>query len=147
MVNACLLPLSGMPVAEFESFIDLENYPNSKSNDGWGEDSTISNLVKSGWIKRINGEVSKITLHPIVSEVTVNELKPGITEDKCKNFCDSVSELIDKNNLKSVDTYKDIFVSSADTLIKNKDRDSLVYVAKIASVLGDLAYYSESLCD
>ena len=146
MVNACLLPLSGMPVAEFESFIDLENYPNSKSNDGWGEDSTISNLVKSGWIKRINGEVSKITLHPIVSEVTVNELKPGITEDKCKNFCDSVSELIDKNNLKSVDTYKDIFVSSADTLIKNKDRDSLVYVAKIASVLGDLAYYSESLC-
>ena len=146
MVNACLLPLSGMPVAEFESFIDLENYPNSESNDGWGEDSTISNLIKGGWIKRINGEVSKITLHPIVSEVTVNELKPGITEDKCKNFCDSVSELIDKNNLKSVDTYKDIFVSSADTLIKNKDRDSLVYVAKIASVLGDLAYYSESLC-
>ena len=146
MVNACLLPLLGMPVAEFESFIDLENYPNSESNDGWGEDSTISNLVKSGWIKRINGEVSKITLHPIVSEVTVNELKPEITEDKCKNFCDSVSELIDKNNLKSVDAYKDIFISSADTIIKNEDRDSLVYVAKIASVLGELAYYSESLC-
>ena len=64
MVNACLLPLAGMPVAEFESFIDLENYPNSESNDGWGEDSTISNLVKSGWIKRIDGEVSKIALHP-----------------------------------------------------------------------------------
>ena len=59
MVNACLLPLSGMPVAEFESFIDLENYPNSESNDGWGEDSTISNLVKSGWIKRIDCEVPK----------------------------------------------------------------------------------------
>ena len=71
MVNACLLPLSGMPVAEFESFIDLENYPNSESNDGWGEDSTISNLVKSGWIKRIDGEVSKIALHPIASEVKV----------------------------------------------------------------------------
>ena len=146
MVNACLLPLSGMPVAEFESFIDLENYPNSESNDGWGEDSTISNLIKGGWIKRINGEVSKITLHPIVSEVTVNELKPEITEDKCKNFCDSVSELIDKNNLKSVDTYKDIFVSSADTLIKNEDRDSLVYVTKIASALCDLAYYTDSFC-
>ena len=146
MVNACLLPLSGMPVAEFESFIDLENYPNSESNDGWGENSTISNLVKSGWIKRIDGEVSKITLHPIISEVTVNELKPEITEDKCKNFCDSVSELIDKNNLKSVDTYKDIFVSSADALIKNEDRDSLVYVKKIAFLLDDLAYYSESLC-
>ena len=146
MVNACLLPLAGMPVAEFESFIDLENYPNSESNDGWGEDSTISNLVKSGWIKRIDGEVSKIALHPIASEVTVNELKPEITEDKCKNFCDSVSELIDTNDLKTVEAYKDIFICSADTIIKNEDRDSLVYVAKIASVLGELAYYSESLC-
>ena len=146
MVNACLLPLSGMPVAEFESFIDLENYPNSESNDGWSEDSTISNLVKSGWIKRIDGEVSKITLHPIVSEVTVNELKPEITEDKCKNFCDSASELIDKNNLKSVDTYKDIFISSAGALLKNEDEISVGYVSDIACVLCDLAYYSESLC-
>ena len=146
MVNACLLPLSGMLVAEFESFIDLENYPNSESNDGWGEDSTISNLVKSGWIKRIDGEVSKITLHPIVSEVTANELKPEITEDKCKNFCDSIYELIDRNDLKSVDAYKDIFIGSADALLKKEDRDSLVYVKKIAFLLDDLAYYSESLC-
>ena len=146
MVNACLLPLSGMPVAEFESFIDLENYPNSESNDGWGEDSTISNLVKSGWIKRIDGEVSKITLHPIVSEVTVNELKPEITEDKCKNFFDSVSELIDKNDLKTLEAYKDIFISSADALLKNEDEISVGYVSDIACVLCDLAYYSESLC-
>ena len=146
MVNACLLPLSGMPVAEFESFIDLENYPNSESNDGWGEDSTISNLVKSGWIKRINGEVSKIAIHPIVSEVTVNELKPEISENKCKNFCDSVLELIDKNNLKSVDAYKDIFISSAGALLKNEDEISVGYVSDIACVLCDLAYYSESLC-
>ena len=66
MVNACLLPLSGMPVAEFEAFIDLENYHDSESSDGWGEDSTITNLVKSGWIKRLNGEVSRITLHPLL---------------------------------------------------------------------------------
>ena len=145
MVNACLLPLSGMSVAEFESFIDLENYPNSESNDGWSEDSTISNLVKSGWIKRIDGEVSKITLHPIVSEVTVNELKPEITEDKCKNFFDSVSELIDKNDLKTLEAYKDIFISSADALLKNEDEISVGYVSDIASLLDDLAYYPESL--
>ena len=145
MVNACLLPLSGMPVAEFESFIDLENYPDSESNEGWGEDSTISNLVKGGWIKRINGEVSKITLHPIVSEVTVNELKPEISEDKCKSFCNSVYALIDNNNLKSVDAYKDIFLSSADVFIKYEDEISVGYVSDIASLLDDLAYYPESL--
>ena len=145
MVNACLLPLSGMPVAEFESFIDLENYPDSESNEGWGEDSTISNLVKGGWIKRINGEVSKITLHPIVSEVTVNELKPEISEDKCKSFCNSVYALIDNNNLKSVDAYKDIFLSSADVFIKYEDEITVGYVSDIASLLDDLAYYPESL--
>ena len=145
MVNACLLPLSGMPVAEFESFIDLENYPDSESNDGWGEDNTISNLVKSGWIKRIDGEVSKVTLHPIVSEVAINELKPEITEDKCKNFCDSIYELIDKNDLKTVEAYKDIFIGSADAFIKKEDEISVGYVSDIAYVLDDLAYYPESL--
>ena len=146
MVNACLLPSSGMPVAEFESFIDLENYPNSQSSDGWGEDSTISNLVKSGWIKRIGSEVSKITLHPIALEVVTNELKPEITEDKCAKFCVCICELIDNNNLKSVNVYKDIFISSADILVKNKDEYSVNFVSNIAFILSDLAYYSRSLC-
>ena len=147
MVNACLLPLSGMPVVEFESFIDLENYPNSKSNDGWGEDSTISNLVKSGWIKRINGEVSKITLHPIVSEVTVNELKPGITEDKCKNFCDSMQELADncENDLKAVEPYKDLFIKSANLLMKSEDEKTANYLSSVSYVLFNLAYYVDAL--
>lgn len=147
MVNACLLPLAGMPVAEFESFIDLENYPNSESNDGWGEDSTISNLIKGGWIKRINGEVSKITLHPIVSEVTVNELKPEITEDKCKNFCDSMQELADncENDLKAVEPYKDLFIKSANLLMKSEDEKTANYLSSVSYVLFNLAYYVDAL--
>ncbi len=147
MVNACLLPLLGMPVAEFESFIDLENYPNSESNDGWGEDSTISNLIKGGWIKRINGEVSKITLHPIVSEVTVNELKPEITEDKCKNFCDSMQELADncENDLKAVEPYKDLFIKSANLLMKSEDEKTANYLSSVSYVLFNLAYYVDAL--
>lgn len=147
MVNACLLPLAGMPVAEFESFIDLENYPNSESNDGWGEDSTISNLVKSGWIKRIDGEVSKIALHPIASEVTVNELKPEITEDKCKNFCDSMQELADncENDLKAVEPYKDLFIKSANLLMKSEDEKTANYLSSVSYVLFNLAYYVDAL--
>lgn len=147
MVNACLLPLAGMPVAEFESFIDLENYPNSESNDGWGEDSTISNLVKSGWIKRIDGEVSKIALHPITSEVTVNELKPEITEDKCKNFCDSMQELADncENDLKAVEPYKDLFIKSANLLMKSEDEKTANYLSSVSYVLFNLAYYVDAL--
>lgn len=97
MVNACLLPSSGMPVAEFESFIDLENYPNSQSSDGWGEDSTISNLVKSGWVKRIDGEVSKITLHPIIAGIIGQLFHPNFNEKSCRRFVLELSKKI-KNN-------------------------------------------------
>ena len=97
MVNACLLPLSGMSVAEFESFIDLENYPNSESNDGWGEDNTISNLVKSGWIKRIDGEVSKVTLHPIIVSVVGQLLHPNLNKKSCGRFILELSKKIRNN--------------------------------------------------
>lgn len=137
MVNACLLPLSGMPVAEFESFIDLENYPNSESNDGWGEDSTISNLIKGGWIKRINGEVSKITLHPIVSEVTVNELKPEISPYKNEKLCNSFIQFLNTNilNFSSLFSYKSFAINSAKILSGNNQEITADYLTSITSYL------------
>ena len=137
MVNACLLPLSGMPVAEFESFIDLENYPDSESNDGWGEDSTISNLVKGGWMKRINGEVSKITLHPIVSEVAVNELKPEISPYKNEKLCNSFIQFLNTNilNFSSLFSYKSFAINSAKILSGNNQEITADYLTSITSYL------------
>ena len=147
MVNACLLPLSGMPVAEFEAFIDLENYPGSESSDGWGEDSTITNLLKSGWMKRLNGEVSRITLHPLVAEVVANELQPEITENKCQKFCDSIQKLADncENDLKAVEPYKDLFIKSANLLMKSEDEKTANYLSSVSYVLFNLAYYVDAL--
>ena len=147
MVNACLLPLSGMSVAEFETFIDLENYPYSESSDGWGEDSTITNLVKSGWMKRIDNGVSRIALHPLVAEVVANELQPKITENKCQKFCDSMQELADncENDLKAVEPYKDLFIKSANLLMKSEDEKTANYLSSVSYVLFNLAYYVDAL--
>ena len=146
MVNACLLPLSGMPVAEFESFIDLENYPDSESNDGWGEDSTISNLVKGGWIKRIGSEVSRITLHPIVSEVTVNELKPNLETKSVYTF---VNNLVTKFNCMLADIQ--YLYSNLDLMLKLKilkcddvgTAEMYINIGRIMYFLSEFAYAIE----
>lgn len=69
MVNACLLPVSGMETAKFCEFIDLANYGGGISTSDWGEDNTITNLVNSGWIKRIEKNGERIVVHQIVSSI------------------------------------------------------------------------------
>ena len=147
MVNACLLPLSGMSVAEFESFIDLENYPNSESSDGWGENSTITNLVKSGWMKKIDSGVSRIALHPLVAEVVANELQPEITEDKCQKFCGSIEKLVDncKNDFETIEPYKDLFNKSAKRLMENEDEKTANYLSSVSYILPKLEHQSDAL--
>lgn len=66
MVNACLLPVSGMETAQFCEFIDLDHYDDSQSSD-WGEDYTITNLVNGGWVKRTGEYGERIALHPILA--------------------------------------------------------------------------------
>ena len=84
MVNACLLPISGMETAEFQEFIDLEHFDDTNNLSKYCEDKAISSLVRKGWIKKVGEGKHRIALHPIISDVIFNELKPD--ENKCKNF-------------------------------------------------------------
>lgn len=86
MVNACLLPVSGMDTSEFCDFIDLEKFDNIPSSE-WGEDSTITHLANNGWIRRTGANKERVALHPIVTEISINELDPEITTNKCECFC------------------------------------------------------------
>ena len=97
MVNACLLPVSGMETAEFCEFIDLANYSGGVSVSDLGEDNTITNLVKGGWIKKIDGETSKITLHPIVACVISQLFHPNLNEKSCMRFVLKLSKEIRNN--------------------------------------------------
>ena len=98
MVNACLLPLSGLEAATFSKYIDLAHFESSSGSDFL--DPEIKKLVNSGWIeyadiseKRFTAE-TKITLHPLICDIVTNELKPELTEDKCRKFYVSFLDLI-----------------------------------------------------
>lgn len=98
MVNACLLPLSGLEAGTFSDFIGL---PPGDCLDKNIED-LVEDLVKSGWIeyadtseKRFTAE-TKITLHPLICDIVKNELKPEMTAEKCGNFYEAFLNLIDE---------------------------------------------------
>jgi len=98
MVNACLLPLSGLEANTFSEYIDLEHFDGTSGSDCL--DESIEDLVNSGWIEyadtsenRFTAE-TKITLHPLICDIVTNELKPELTEDKCRKFYISFLDLI-----------------------------------------------------
>ncbi len=99
MVNACLLPLSGLETGVFSDFIGL-------SGDCLNPD--IEDLINSGWIEYADTAESqltaetKITLHPLIGDLVRNELKPEMTEEKCGKFYEAFLNLIDEwGNLKA----------------------------------------------
>lgn len=94
MVNACLLPMSGMETAEFSEFIDLAHFDDNSEVSDWGEDEAITKLVNGGWIRREGENREKIVLHPIISEIVVNELEPEVTEKKCYSFLKKLNKKI-----------------------------------------------------
>ena len=63
-------------------------------------DESIEDLVNSGWIEyadkseRRFTSKTKITLHPLVCDIVKNELKPELTDDKCRKFYVSFLDLI-----------------------------------------------------
>ena len=98
MVNACLLPLEGLDIVTFSNFIDLDNFDGSSSDC---IDESIENLVNSGWIIYTDSDETQISLHPLICDIVTNELKPELTENKCKKFYISFLDLFsDWGNLK-----------------------------------------------
>ena len=142
MVNACLLPLSGLEAATFSKYIDLAHFESSSSSDFL--DPEIKKLVNSGWIEyadtsqRSFTAETKITLHPLICDIVKNELKPELTEDKCRKFYISFLDLIQEwgnNKVKCVD-YKqleencyNIFRSVNKTFFYRKIIDVINYIS------------------
>ena len=113
MVNACLLPLEGLEANVFSEYIDLENFDYSYNSDDL--DDSIVDLINSGWIALTDTEnnriskSSKITLHPMICDIVTNELKPELTDEKCRKFYVSFLDLIQEwgNNKVNGISYKE----------------------------------------
>ena len=88
MTNACLLPLSGMDTQDFCNFIGIEY-------SSWTGNQSIDNLIKSGWLKE---KENTIFMHPVISDVAINELKPDISDGKCLRYIESIELRIENTD-------------------------------------------------
>ena len=138
MVNACLLPLSGLEVSVFSQYIDLENFNTESSGDC--EDESIEDLINSGWIAHADPEEkdftsnTKITMHPLICDIARNELEPELTDDKCRKFYGSFLDLIDEwGNSKNENVRKTIYVLFPDL-------NKIFNYVKISEVLNYLLF-------
>ena len=147
MVNACLLPVSGMEAAQFCEFIDLEHYDNSQSSE-WGEDSTITNLVNSGWMKRVGEHAEKITLHPIITQLCLSILHPDIIEKKCFKYCSSIEKVLKSTSLPLIKKTIGYAVNAIDTFLKSPISLNLIlcnFISQTCKLLIELSCYYEAL--
>ena len=147
MVNACLLPVSGMETAQFCEFIDLEHYDNSQSSE-WGEDSTITNLVNSGWMKRVGEHAEKITLHPIITQLCLSILHPDIIEKKCLKYCSSIEKVLKSTSLPLIKKTIGYAVNAIDTFLKSPISLNLIlcnFISQTCKLLIELSCYYEAL--
>ena len=140
MVNACLLPLSGLEADTFSEFIDLDYFDGTSDRDCL--DESIEDLVNSGWIefadkneKRLSSE-TKITLHPLVCDIVQNELKPDLTDNKCRKFHVSFLDLIQEWECNKSYTGTDNPVIADHIYIDNKAETFSEIILKLIRIMG-----------
>lgn len=114
MVNACLLPISGMETAEFQEFIDLEHFDDTNNLSKYCEDKAISSLVRKGWIKKsvkASIELHCIPLFLMLFLTSLNQTKISVKP--------LLVHFLNKLILKSIHSQKNILIFLAMSLIKS----------------------------
>lgn len=147
MVNACLVPVSGMETAEFCEFINLAHFDDDSRDADWGEDEAITKLVNGGWIRRSGEFGERICLHPVVSEVVVNELEPSIAGEKCGDFCASLVKCMEKgkDDYQSAEKYIDVSIHVTDVLRRSWHVETIEFLCSVAIFLEAVAIYKLAL--
>ena len=81
LMNLSLLPPSGVSCEDFAGWCEIDNYDD------------INSLENSGWL-RIDDETDYVSLHPIISELIYDELKPDSSPEKCEKMIKALTEWI-----------------------------------------------------
>ena len=125
MVNAAQLPVSGMKKSEFKKLVGADC-----------NDNTINDLISNGWIKS-NG--NNIFLHPIISEVSNNELAPQLSDNSILLYTKNLVSVLTNSENKS--GYSDCAISLANSLCKINNANALQYIAEISENMVGIIHY------
>lgn len=122
--NLCLFPGINIPEKEFITWI----------NNGIYEDyeNEIITLIECGYIKRTT---NCLKMHPLISEVTLNNMTP--TWENCQKMIDSISINMQINLSKSEHaTQKKFYMPLAEILIQYFDGTITIEYARLSERLG-----------
>ena len=96
MINACFLPSSGMKQQKFIECIKLSQFYGNGNGISYvfSSNEEMEGLIQNGWLKYDSSSQKRIVIHSLISEVIINELRPELTEKKCRNFFVSFLDMI-----------------------------------------------------
>ena len=106
MRSLSLLPVTGISGRLFANWLNLRDM------------NTVNDLIEKGFVQAVEGHV--IALHPMVQEVTVEEVKPSVTS--CRTLLDSLQQIFLRHG-EEVSYYKQLFqtIECIVALIENDD--------------------------
>ena len=106
MRSLSLLPVTGISGRLFANWLKLRDM------------NTVNDLIEKGFVQAVEGHV--IALHPMVQEVTVEEIKPSVTS--CRTLLDSLQQICLRHG-EEVSYYKQLFqtIECIVALIENDD--------------------------
>lgn len=129
--NAALIPYTGMNIFLFMQILDLEDE----------QQMELENLIASGWIMEL--ENNKIALHPVVSEVIINELELEIRPGKCEPFAEYIYDIIEKTkeDYKKAEHYVDMIFRIGDIFADLEIPEDENRAYDTATLFNNLGYF------
>lgn len=109
MCNMAVIPASGISARRFAKWMGLSDM------------NSVNHLIEMGFINSETGY--SISLHPMIQEITVVDIKPSIS--KCKKLCDSIQEICLYHGRK-IPYYKVLF-QTVENIISLKLKDDILY--------------------
>lgn len=94
LLAASLLPVTGMKERDFCELIAIDKISGTPS--GWGLNKYITNLVNMAFLRRSGHKDVIISVHPIVADISLNELKTLFNSDSFRYMYENIIAMFTK---------------------------------------------------
>ena len=89
LLAASLLPVTGMKERDFCELIAIDKISGTPS--GWGLNKYITNLVNMAFLRRSGHKDVIVSVHPIVADISLNELKTLFNSDSFRYMYENIA--------------------------------------------------------
>lgn len=124
MRNLAIAPLSGVQNRLFANWLKLCDM------------NTVNDLIEKGFVKAMEGRM--IALHPMIQEVTIEEMKPSV--QNCRILLDSLQQICLRHGA-DVSYYKQMFQTIESIVLQIENNDMSIYLHFLEDVFPYMENY------